>query len=67
MRTSEEAHEDCIGSYADNSSTNQLFWFLDNQLELDRLNAHRHENRDMKWFNNLIHAAIALRNTDTSC
>ena len=64
MRTAEEAHEDCIGGYADNCWTHQLVGYLDNQKQLDKLNKHRNENRDMKWFNTLIKSAIILRHSD---
>jgi hypothetical protein len=48
-------------SYADNTHTEKLRTFLDNQEELDRLNKHRNTNWDMDVFNAVIEYALQLR------
>jgi len=54
-----DIEEGLIGSYHDNCR--DLQGMIDNQGELDRLNAWRNEDRTMEDFNRVIREAIRLR------
>jgi len=61
METSNEVQSELAGDYADNSSTEQLRWFIDYEPELERVNKHRGTNWTQEMLNEILYEAIAIR------
>jgi len=57
-----EDQKGLVPSYADNTRTKQLFKFINNEQELTRLNKHRRTHWSQAMLNEVIVAAIKMRN-----